>query len=121
MENTKVKMTDEKYCSECGEIIKKKAEICTNCGIRQLPISEDKKLGEKFLFSGGVTLVAFLIIIFITTPQNTWMNGVIGSFVFALVSALLGMAIPTTKKIIYIPVSLAIMLFVTMMIGFSLK
>jgi len=26
---------DEKYCSECGAIIKSKAEICPKCGVRQ--------------------------------------------------------------------------------------
>ena len=26
---------DEKYCSSCGEIIKKEAEICVKCGVRQ--------------------------------------------------------------------------------------
>jgi len=26
---------DEKYCSECGAIIKAKAEICPKCGVRQ--------------------------------------------------------------------------------------
>jgi hypothetical protein len=26
---------DEQYCSSCGEVIKKKAEICPNCGVRQ--------------------------------------------------------------------------------------
>ena len=27
--------SDEKYCSSCGEIIKSKAEICPECGVRQ--------------------------------------------------------------------------------------
>ena len=26
---------DEKFCGECGEIIKVKAEICPKCGVRQ--------------------------------------------------------------------------------------
>ena len=26
---------DEKYCSDCGSIIKAKAEICPKCGVRQ--------------------------------------------------------------------------------------
>lgn len=30
-----VKGADEKYCSECAEIIKEKAEICPKCGVRQ--------------------------------------------------------------------------------------
>jgi len=28
---------DEKYCSNCGSIINARAEICPNCGVRQLP------------------------------------------------------------------------------------
>ncbi|MCC6347175.1 MAG: NINE protein [Nitrospirales bacterium] len=31
------KAADEKFCSECGAIIKAKAEICPKCGVRQLP------------------------------------------------------------------------------------
>lgn len=33
-QNTKA--ADEKYCSECGAIIKAKAEICPKCGVRQM-------------------------------------------------------------------------------------
>ncbi len=29
------KNADEAYCSSCGEIIKKEAEICPKCGVRQ--------------------------------------------------------------------------------------
>lgn len=35
MTTTAQKGLDEKYCSECGEIIKAKAEICPKCGVRQ--------------------------------------------------------------------------------------
>jgi len=28
---------DEKFCGECGTVIKVKAEICPSCGVRQLP------------------------------------------------------------------------------------
>ena len=31
------KTVDEKFCSECGEIIRVKAEICPKCGVRQAP------------------------------------------------------------------------------------
>jgi TM2 domain-containing membrane protein YozV/ribosomal protein S27AE len=31
----KTKQADEKFCPECGEIIKSKAEICPKCGVRQ--------------------------------------------------------------------------------------
>jgi ribosomal protein L40E len=30
------KAADEKFCSECGAIIKAKAEICPKCGVRQM-------------------------------------------------------------------------------------
>lgn len=30
-----VKAIDEKFCSECGAVIKAKAEICPKCGVRQ--------------------------------------------------------------------------------------
>lgn len=29
------KTADQKYCQECGEIIRSKAEICPKCGVRQ--------------------------------------------------------------------------------------
>ncbi len=38
MTNTASKAADEKYCSECGAIIKAKAEICPQCGVRQLSV-----------------------------------------------------------------------------------
>ena len=31
------KGADEKFCSECGSVIKVKAEICPKCGVRQYP------------------------------------------------------------------------------------
>lgn len=31
------KKDNEKFCSECGEIINIKAEICPKCGVRQAP------------------------------------------------------------------------------------
>lgn len=34
---TRRKNADEKFCSDCGNIIKEKAEICPKCGIRQRP------------------------------------------------------------------------------------
>ncbi|MDD4964122.1 MAG: TM2 domain-containing protein [Gallionella sp.] len=30
------KAVDEKFCSECGSVIKAKAEICPKCGVRQM-------------------------------------------------------------------------------------
>ena len=33
----RTKNADERFCTECGEIIKSRAEICPKCGVRQLP------------------------------------------------------------------------------------
>jgi TM2 domain-containing membrane protein YozV len=35
MNGSAQKGVDEKFCSECGAIIKAKAEICPKCGVRQ--------------------------------------------------------------------------------------
>lgn len=32
----RAKEADEKFCSDCGDTIKAKAEICPRCGVRQL-------------------------------------------------------------------------------------
>lgn len=32
----RIKDVDEKFCGDCGEIIKAKAEICPKCGVRQI-------------------------------------------------------------------------------------
>src|SRR5688500_13555009 len=32
---TRRKNADEKFCQECGEVIRAKAEICPKCGVRQ--------------------------------------------------------------------------------------
>ena len=37
MEMTSRKAPDEKFCSDCGAVIKAKAEICPKCGVRQIP------------------------------------------------------------------------------------
>ncbi|SEA26086.1 zinc-ribbon domain-containing protein [Desulfuromusa kysingii] len=40
-----IKASDEKFCSECGATIKEKAEICPNCGVRQLAPPSGVNLG----------------------------------------------------------------------------
>ncbi len=65
--------------------------------------------------------MVFIVSTFIYTPQNSLINGIIGSFMFALVAGVLGMAMPTTKKIIYIPVSLAVIFLITMVVSLSMK
>lgn len=50
---------DEQYCSSCGEVIKKEAEICPECGVRQSsPASSSDKdrvtAGILALLLGGL-------------------------------------------------------------------
>lgn len=44
-----MKQENEKYCSECGTIINVKAEICPNCGVRQMyqPVPNSLELTEQ--------------------------------------------------------------------------
>jgi hypothetical protein len=62
----------EKYCSSCGEVIKKEAEICPKCGVRQMaapaPVhhttgAEKNKLtaGLLALFLGGLGVHKFYL------------------------------------------------------------
>lgn len=41
------KSADEKYCHECGEIIRAKAEICPKCGVRQSPVPGTFVVGSR--------------------------------------------------------------------------
>jgi ribosomal protein L40E len=57
--NAKQKSENEKFCSECGELINIKAEICPKCGVRQAAVkagSEKSRMVTAFLalFLGGV-------------------------------------------------------------------
>lgn len=47
MSEEKIIGPDEKYCSECGEIIRLKAEICPKCGVRQIIETPKKIQGNK--------------------------------------------------------------------------
>ena len=56
--NERTKAVDEKFCTDCGQTIKAKAEICPKCGVRQLPppFSEKSRLATALLalFLGGL-------------------------------------------------------------------
>jgi TM2 domain-containing membrane protein YozV/ribosomal protein L40E len=68
------KAVDEKFCSECGAIIKAKAEICPKCGVRQFappfvssltavaPNGKSKLAAALFaLFLGGLGIHKFYL------------------------------------------------------------
>jgi len=104
----KQKGADEKFCSSCGEIIKQQAEICPNCGVRQIEPESKSTTSEKnpglaavasFLFTGlgqiyngqigkGILLIIvqiiniglmFAIIGFITFPL-VWIYGIYDAY-----------------------------------------
>jgi TM2 domain-containing membrane protein YozV len=56
MSDSREKATDEAFCSSCGAIIKKEAEICPKCGVRQKKQSSD--ISSKWL---TVFLLSFFL------------------------------------------------------------
>lgn len=62
----KSKNIDEKFCSECGEIIKLKAEICPKCGVRQLPNNAGSSINFGELAPNGKSrITAALLALFL--------------------------------------------------------
>lgn len=66
------KAADEKFCSECGAIIRAKAEICPKCGVRQCappnsfaavaPNGKSRLAAALFaLFLGGIGIHKFYL------------------------------------------------------------
>jgi TM2 domain-containing membrane protein YozV/Tfp pilus assembly protein PilE len=47
------KGADEAYCSSCGNLIKLKAEVCPNCGVRQRKGADKTALALLAFFLGG--------------------------------------------------------------------
>ena len=45
---------DEEFCSSCGEIVKKQAEICTECGVR---LQETAGPGDKDRTTAGLLAI----------------------------------------------------------------
>ena len=49
MSETRTKGLDENFCASCGEIIKKEAEICVKCGVRQKRGGSKSNVGNNWL------------------------------------------------------------------------
>jgi TM2 domain-containing membrane protein YozV len=62
MSESIVKGIDEKFCSECGSVIKAKAEICPKCGVRQMARPIDLNLGPTA--SNGKSRIAAALLAF---------------------------------------------------------
>jgi len=66
------KAVDEKFCADCGSVIKAKAEICPKCGVRQMatpnalgslaPNGKSRLAAALFaLFLGGIGIHKFYL------------------------------------------------------------
>jgi TM2 domain-containing membrane protein YozV len=49
MADVQQKAADEAFCSSCGEVIKKEAEICPKCGVRQKKAAQNTEKHDKWL------------------------------------------------------------------------
>jgi RNA polymerase subunit RPABC4/transcription elongation factor Spt4 len=49
MSDIREKASDEAFCSSCGEIIKKEAEICPKCGVRQRKAPSSYDVSQNWL------------------------------------------------------------------------
>lgn len=62
MSEAPVKAVDEKFCTECGALIKAKAEICPKCGVRQMNPPSAINLGP--VTSNGKSRIAAALFAF---------------------------------------------------------
>jgi TM2 domain-containing membrane protein YozV len=62
MNGSIVKESDEKFCSECGSVIKLKAEICPKCGVRQMNAPLSLNLGA--VAANGKSRIAAALLAF---------------------------------------------------------
>jgi len=65
MSDVRGKAVDEAFCSSCGAIIKKEAEICPKCGVRQ----RRQSTGLDNVSSNWLTL--FLLSLFLVGSELT--------------------------------------------------
>lgn len=56
------KAADEKFCAECGAIIKAKAEICPKCGVRQFA-SPNSEIIELSVKSGVLGIEGYVVLL----------------------------------------------------------
>lgn len=68
------KQADEQFCSSCGETIKKEAEICPECGVRQSSSRNDFELQEKKKIANK-DITTVMVVSFLLTPVGYWMVG----------------------------------------------
>ena len=70
--------TDEHFCSSCGEIIKKLAEICPKCGVRLRDVPDRKKVSGKT--SRGMKIFVSVVVSLIVATMFTFDVGAFSAF-----------------------------------------
>ena len=93
MNETASKGPDEKYCSECGSVIKVKAEICPKCGVRQFNQPASFNLGPLATNGKSRIATALLALVLGTFGAHKFYLGQLGWGIIYL--ALCWTAIPT--------------------------
>ena len=83
--------TDEAFCTSCGEIIKEKAEVCPECGVRQIDnsgssgdIPESRKYELQKIAAKDTSTV--MIVSFLITPAGYYMVDKLGLALINLVT-----------------------------------
>ena len=77
----------------------------------------ESSVGRRFGITFAWTFVAFGLTILATLPKGSWVVGIIGSGLFALLAGVIAMAIRTDRKIVYVPISLLICVIIAYIIG----
>ena len=77
------KGADEKFCGSCGMIIKKEAELCPKCGVRQKPAYESQIVNSPKKIKSRVT-AAVLAILFGGLGIHIFYMGRIGTGILYL-------------------------------------
>lgn len=88
-DNAETPGPDEAYCADCGEVIKKEAEVCPECGVRQKPSDTSQQQQSTQQATVGhrqrelekianQDKTAVMLMSFFLTPVGYWMIGKTG-------------------------------------------
>ncbi len=58
------KEADESFCATCGAIIKKEAEICPKCGVRNKPTDAPFAINDPGKPKGSIGWLIFWVLVF---------------------------------------------------------